>query len=219
MIKPIFGLAKASGASEPKSLAAAYGNWSGVRSNHVITQSGKFSGSDGSSRSISSSEDRGLLLEIRSRSDLIVVDAATARLEQYRTPRSGARLAIFSLAGDFDGIPAIEDQPNPVFLFSSAAVTSEQTSSENVIVQIGSKPFDGFLNWANSNGFGSILLEAGPTLTALAFEAGVVGQSAITRTPIAASETPETQRNPFDGEAVLVSFAQSEDHSFSLWTH
>jgi riboflavin biosynthesis pyrimidine reductase len=131
----------------------------------------------------------------------------------------GARLAIFSLTGDFGGIPAIEDQANYVFLFSSAAVRTEQTSSKNVSVQIGSKPFDGFLNWANFNGFGSILLEAGPTLTALAFEAGVVGQSAITRTPIAASETPETQRNPFDGEAVLVSFAQSEDHSFSLWTH
>ena len=219
MIEPIFGLAKAAGAFNPKSLAAAYGPWSGIRSNHVITQSGQFSGSDGSSRSISSDEDRALLIEIRSHSDLIVVDAATARLEKYRAPSSGALLAIFSLTGDFDGIPAIEDQPNPVFLFSSAAVTTEQTSSKNVIVQIGGKPFDGFLNWANSNGFGSILLEAGPTLTALAFEAGVVGQSAITRTPIAASETAETQRNPFDGEAVLVSFAQSEDHSFSLWTH
>jgi hypothetical protein len=106
VIKPIFGLAKTSGASEPKTLAAAYGNWSGIRSNHVITQSGMFSGSDGSSRSISSEEDRELLLEIRSRTDLILVDAATARLEQYRTPRSGARLAIFSLNGDFDGIPA-----------------------------------------------------------------------------------------------------------------
>jgi riboflavin biosynthesis pyrimidine reductase len=219
VIEPIFGLAKAAGALNPKSLAAAYGNWSGIRSNHVITQSGKFWGSDGSSRSISSSEDRELLLEIRSRTDLILVDAATARLEQYRTPRSGARLAIFSLAGDFDGIPAIEDQANPVFLFSSAAGRTEQTSSKNVSVQIGSKPFEGFQSWANSNGFGSILLEAGPTLTALAFEAGVVGQSAITRTPIAASETAQTQRNPFDGEAVLVSFAQSEDHSFSLWTH
>ena len=219
MIKPIFGLAKASGASEPKTLAAAYGNWFGIRSNHVITQSGEFWGSDGSSRSISSREDRELLLEIRSRSDLIVVDAATARLEQYRAPRSGARLAIFSLTGDFNGIPAIEDQANPVFLFSSAEVKTAQISSMNVPVQIGTKPFDGFQSWANSNGFGSILLEAGPTLTTLAFEAGVVGQSAITRTPIAASETTETQQNPFHKDAVLVSFAQSEDHSFTLWTH
>ena len=219
MIKPIFGLAKASGASEPKSLAAAYGNWSGIRSNHVITQSGMFSGSDGSSRTISSKEDRELLLEIRSRSDLIVVDAATARLEQYRTPRSGARLAVFSLTGDFEGIPAIEDQANPVFLFSIAGIKTDQISSMNVNVQIGSKPFDGFLSWANTNGFGSILLEAGSTLTRLAFEAGIVGQSAITRTPVSASETAKTQQNPFDGEALLVSLAQSEDHSFSLWTH
>jgi riboflavin biosynthesis pyrimidine reductase len=88
-----------------------------------------------------------------------------------------------------------------------------------VQVQIPGKPFEGFLTWANSNGFKSILLEAGATLTALAFEAGIVRQSAVTRTPITSSDTPETQQNPFDTDAVLVSFAQSEDASFSLWTH
>jgi riboflavin biosynthesis pyrimidine reductase len=219
VIKPIFGLAEASGASDPKTLAAAYGDWSGIRSNHVITQTGKFSGSDGSSRSISNKEDRDLLLEIRSRSDLIVVDAATARLEQYRTPRSGARLAIFSSTGDFDGIPALSDQANPVFLFSSPAINTSRESSKSKHVQIGGKPFEGFQSWAYSNGFGSILLEAGPTLTRLAFEAGIVGQSAITRTQIAPSNTAETQQNPFDKHAVLVSFAQSDEASFSLWTH
>ena len=219
MIKPIFGLAKASGASEPKSLAAAYGNWSGIRSNHVITQSGKFSGSDGSSRSISTKEDRELLVEIRSQSDLIVVDAATARFEKYRTPSSGASLAIFSLSGNFEDIPVVEDQEAPVFLFSASADRINREDSKNVHVQIPGKPFDGFLTWANSNGFKSILLEAGPTLTALAFEAGIVRQSAVTRSPITSSDTPETQHNPFDKDAVLVSFAQSEDASFSLWTH
>ena len=219
MIKPIFGLAKASGASEPKSLAAAYGNWSGIRSNHVITQSGEFSGSDRSSRSISTKEDRELLVEIRSRTDLIVVDATTARLEQYRTPRSGASLAIFSLSGNFEDIPVVDDQEASVFLFSASADRINREDSKNVHVQILGKPFDGFLTWANSNRFKSILLEAGPTLTALAFEAGIVRQSAVTRSPITSSDTPETQHNPFDKDAVLVSFAQSEDASFSLWTH
>ena len=219
MIQPIFGLAKATGASDPESLAAAYGTWSGIRSNHVISQSGSFWGSDGSSRSISSKEDRGLLLEIRSRSDLIVVDAATARLEQYRTPISGARLAIFSSSGNFTGIPAVEEQETPVFLFSISAEQLNSTSSKNVHVRIQPNPFEGFHSWANDNGFGSILLEAGPTLTAIAFKAGIVGQSAITRTPIATNDGPDTLQNPFDKEAVLVSFAQSEDASFSLWTH
>jgi riboflavin biosynthesis pyrimidine reductase len=219
VIKPIFGLAKASGALNPKSLATAYGPWSGIRSNHVISQSGSFWGSDGSSRSISSKEDRDLLLEIRSRSDLIVVDAATARLEKYRTPSLGPSLAIFSLSGNFEGIPAAEDQTAPVFLFSTSAHRINQEYSKNVHVQIIRKPFDGFLNWASSNGFASILLETGPTLTTLAFEAGIVGQSAITRTPNAASDAPQTLQNPFDKEAVLVSFAESEDANFSLWTH
>lgn len=218
MIKPIFGLAKASGASEPKTLAAAYGAWSGVRSNHVISQSGSFSGSDGVSRSISSKQDRELLVEIRSYSDLIMVDAATARLEQYRTPSSGAPLAIFSLSGNFTGIPAVEDQANQVFLFSSS-VEQLPMGSKNVHVQIRNNPFEGFQSWANTNGFSSILLEAGPTLTALAFETGIIGQSAITRTSIATNEDLVTLQNPFDKDAVLVSFAKSEEASFSLWTH
>ena len=219
MIKPIFGLAEVSGALNPKSLAAAYGPWSGIRSNHVITHSGEFSGSDGSSRSISTKEDRALLVEIRAHSDLIVVDAATARLERYRTPSSGASLAIFSKSGNFEDIPAVDDRESSVFLFSASADRISQEDSKNVQVQIPGKPFEGFLTWANSNGFKSILLEAGATLTALAFEAGIVRQSAVTRSPISSSDTPETQQNPFDTDAVLVSFAQSEDASFSLWTH
>jgi len=219
VIEPIFGLAKASGALDPKSLAAAYGPWSGIRSNHVITQSGQFSGSDGSSRSISTNEDRVLLIEMRSHSDLIVVDAATARLENYRAPSSGASLAIFSLSGNFEGIPAVDETEAQVFLFSASADRISQEDSKNVHVQIQGKPFEEFIGWAIFNGFGSILLEAGPTLTALAFEAGVVSQSAITRTPVAKIETPKAQQNPFDEDAVLVSFAQSEDASFSLWSH
>jgi riboflavin biosynthesis pyrimidine reductase len=219
VIKPILGLAKSTGASDPKSLAAAYGTWSGIRSNHVISQSGRFSGSDGSSRSISTKEDWELLIEIRSRSDLIVVDAATARLEKYRTPSSGARLAIFSMSGNFTGIPAVEDAASSAFLFSSSLEQLSSISSKNVHVQIQSDPFNGFQSWANHNGFGSILLEAGPTLTAKAFEAGIVGQSAITRTPAATTNAPETVQNPFDKDAVLISLAQSEDASFSLWTH
>ena len=219
MIEPIFGLAKASGALDPKSLAAAYGPWSGIRSNHVITHSGQFSGSDGSSWSISSDEDRALLIEMRSHSDLIVVDAATARLEKYRAPRSGALLAIFSLSGNFEGIPAVDETEAQVFLFSASADRISQEDSKNVHVQIQGKPFEEFIGWAIFNGFGSILLEAGPTLTALAFEAGVVSQSAITRTAVAKIETPKAQQNPFDEDAVLVSFAQSEDASFSLWSH
>ena len=219
MIKPLFGIAKATDASDPKSLAAAYGAWSGIRSNHVISQSGSFWGSDGSSRSISSKEDRELLVEVRSRSDLIVVDAATARLEQYRTPSAGRRLAIFSLSGNFSGIPVVEDPETAVFLFSSSLEQLSSISSKNVHVQIQSDPFADFLKWANEKGFGSILLEAGPTLTAKAFEAGIVGQSAITRTPLATKDAPETLQNPFDKDAVLISLAQSEDASFSLWTH
>jgi riboflavin biosynthesis pyrimidine reductase len=219
VIEPIFGLAKATGASDPKSLAAAYGTWSGIRSNHVISQSGRFSGSDGSSRSVSTKEDRQLLIEIRSRSDLIVVDAATARLEKYRMPSSGARMAIFSISGNFTGIPAVEDTASSVFLFSSSGEQLNSSSSKNVHVQIQSDPFAEFQKWAHENGFGSILLETGPTLTARAFEAGIVGQSAITRTPIATTDAPESLENPFDKDAALVSFAQSEDASFSLWTH
>lgn len=219
MIQGLYGLAESAEAQNAEALAASYGTWSGIRTNHVIGEHGNFSGSDGSSRSISTQEDRELLLALRSRADLVVVDAATARLEKYRAPSSGAPLAIFSLSGSFDGIPAVDDATGRVFLFTQKPNEKYLNSTNLTLVSIDEQPFQGFLSWAAKNNFDSVLLEAGPTLTRHAFEAAVVEQSAITRTPLLSAEQQESETNPFDGQAVLLSKAASMDASFYLWSH
>jgi riboflavin biosynthesis pyrimidine reductase len=218
MIQADQGLAKKAQATSIESLAQCYGVWEGVRSNHVIDRAGAFAGSDGSSRSLSTKEDRDLLIELRARADLIVVDAATARIESYRSPSSGAKLAIFSAGGDFSGIPAVENPEEFIYLFSPSAIAAPgQLNLKPNLTQ--SNPFIGFLDWAMENGFSSVLLEAGPTLTSMAFELGIVKESALTVTPRILGSDNQAIRHPFDANSQLVSLAHSADASFTLWTH
>ncbi len=219
MIQATFGLAETAKAFDVPSLAACYGSWVGVRSNHVLDAHGNFSGSDGSSRSISTKEDRELLLALRSISDLIVVDASTARLEQYRAPKSRTPLAIFSLSGDFTNIPAVENSLSPTYLFTGTGSPQCSENSKAIIVQASESPFKGFLEWAEAQSLEAILLEAGPTLTAKAFEAGIVRQSAVTRTGLLPNADPFLVPNPFDAQAKLISLALAPGASFSLWNH
>jgi hypothetical protein len=214
-----YGYAQAANATDAESLADSYGDWTGIRSNHALSSTGSFAGSDGSSRSISTKEDRELLLALRARADLIVVDAATARLEQYRAPKSKTTLAIFSLRGDYSGIPAVASSESPIYLFTGSASPMLPENNYAVEVPISPEPFESFLEWANSLSFHSILLEAGPTLTTKAFEANVVRQSAVTRTGLSANTDPMQLANPFDSNARLVSLAQADGASFSLWNH
>jgi riboflavin biosynthesis pyrimidine reductase len=219
VIQAIFGLAQMAKATDAQSLAESYGSWNGVRSNHVLSASGSFSGADGSSRSIATKEDRELLLALRGLADLIVVDAATARLEQYRAPKTGTALAIFSSSGDFTNIPAVETSELPIYLFTGSTSPMFPGNPNAVVIPLPERPFEGFLAWSKSRSLDAILLEAGPTLTARAFEAGIVRQSAVTRTGLSEDTGPMVMTNPFDPEAKLISMAQAEGASFSLWNH
>jgi riboflavin biosynthesis pyrimidine reductase len=219
VIQGVFGLAQSANAVDVPSLAASYGPWIGVRTNHVLDSSGSFAGSDGSSRSISTTEDRDLLLALRSRADLIVVDAATARLERYRAPKSKVPLAIFSSSGDFTSIPAVETSEQPIYLFSSDNSSIYPSNPNVVLVPTSQRPFDGFLEWVKSHSIDSILLESGPTLTAMAFDARIVSQSAITITGVSPESEPALLTNFFDPEATLVSLASASGASFTLWVH
>ncbi len=217
MITPIFGLALDSGASSPEALAASYGKWNGILSNHVIDINGRFVGADGSSRSISTLEDRQLLLALRSKAELIAVDAATARKEQYQMPRSGAKIALFSLSGDFSGIPAAESSASDCFLFSPGA-TNDLNQRELQTFE-PANPFPSFMSWAHDQGLSSILLEAGATLTRIAFSTGAVGQSALTISGSNLGLRELQNVHPFDRDASIESVAHSADATFTYWTH
>jgi riboflavin biosynthesis pyrimidine reductase len=218
MIEAAFGLAKQESVTDIPGLARSYGSWSGVRSNHVVDAQGSFAGIDGSSRSITTEDDFALMLALRAMSDLIVVDAATARKERYKSPSSGASLAIFSRTGEFEQIPAVADAAIQTFLFTPTPETAPIGANLS-IVRIAQDPFSTLSAWLSKTGFTSVLLEAGPTLTSLAFASGVVSESALTLVPARRHEEPSSLKHPFELGAELVSIAHGSNASFTLWKH
>jgi riboflavin biosynthesis pyrimidine reductase len=216
MIEATFGLAKEDSVADIQSLARSYGPWSGIRSNHVIDDQGRFFGGDGSSRSITTEDDKALMLALRAMADLIVVDAATARKEGYKSPSSAAKLAIFSKTGNFDQIPAVSSATSETFLFSPNPDATPTGSNLSAVLSI-EDPFDGFVAWTKAAGFSSVLLEAGPTLTEMAFARGVVSESAITLVPARIDLSPSNAVHPFDSNGELISIAHTLGASFTLW--
>lgn len=219
MITPVSGLALEHNAKTPPALARAYGPWVGIRSNHVVTQSGEFFGSDFSSRSISNETDRQLLIALRSMADVIMVDAATARRELYRAPKSGAFLAIFSNSGNFEGIPAVTASPEKTLLFATKSNSANQEFAGSPRINFSEDPIMDFVEQSHKKGFRACLLEAGPSLTNLMFSHGLVSQSALTITPKVQKLLETDLGNPFDSNARLVSLAEASDSTFSYWLH
>lgn len=75
----------------------------------VSTTDGKFAGVNGVSRDLSNELDLQGLIALRIISDGILTTAKTARIERYDRSKH-ADLALVSRTGDFDGIPAVEDE-------------------------------------------------------------------------------------------------------------
>jgi riboflavin biosynthesis pyrimidine reductase len=217
MISAISGLALSRRVTDTEDLAKSYGPWSGIRTNHVVSTSGSFFDESGSSRGLSTKEDLGLLLALRRHADLVIVDAVTARNEQYRK-LSSAHLAIVSASGNFESIPAA-DSSSGVTLFAPSIQESDSHSKPEVVTIDPAEPFAALLTWANRMRLDSLLLEAGPTLTKLCFKTSQVAQSAITVTPKVPIEDLDRLENPFRGQGSLVSVAQSSDATFTLWSY
>jgi riboflavin biosynthesis pyrimidine reductase len=218
MISPAYGLAREANATTAQALADSYGRWVGILSNHVITLNGEFAGEDGSSRSISHPTDRQLLIALRAKADLIVVDAATARAEQYRLPSSGAALAIFSRSGVFSGIPALEETTDKCFLFSSEA-PKDSRHHTHVPIKSSANPLHQLSEWAEGNDLPAVLLEAGPTLSRTAFDNNLVQHSALTISGANQELDFIATAHPFDASATLLSVAHFEGGSFTYWRH
>jgi len=217
MIAGRSGLALTSQVSDASGLAKSYGTWSGIRTNHVVSASGSFIDESGSSRGLSTAEDLELLLALRKGADLVIVDAATARNEKYGK-LSSAHLAIISASGSFEGIPAINASTG-VTLFSPAQPSMNANSTLEHFSINSVDPFEAVIEWSSKMQLKSLLLEAGPTLTRIAFSTKAVSQSAITITPRVPIESLTPQWNPFSSQGELVSVAESEDACFTLWSY
>ena len=129
--------------------------FNGVRANFVVDATGNFVGKSGSSRDISNESDLAVLKKLRSLTDVIVTDAATARRERYQ-PSKWAPIVIWSKSGNFSEISESPDlwretTPNPAVALAELLTR-----------------------------FQSILLETGPTLTRLIAEAKLIDELKLT---------------------------------------
>lgn len=212
MITPVSGTALTAKASTIQELAESYGKWTGIRTNHVMGKSGDLIGPDGSSRSLSTVDDLELMLALRTQAEVLVVDAKTARQERYAVPKGALILVIASDSGNFDEIPACESY-HPRVLKAGPSLAGEQG------IKTGSNPWPAILDHFYSNGLSSLLCESGPTLTKMAFESGLVSQSALTVTPAVEDSAVRASIHPFDGVANLQSLAQSPEATFTFWRH
>jgi riboflavin biosynthesis pyrimidine reductase len=217
MIAALSGLALSSQVNSVEELARSYGSWSGIRTNHVVSASGSFFDESGSSRGLSTKEDLSLLLALRRQADLVIVDATTARNEQYRK-LSSAHLAIVSASGNFQSIPAASSTSEVTLFSPSAPISDSEIEIEHVTID-PAEPFVALLAWANQMKFSSLLLEAGPTLTRVCFATSQVAQSAITLTPRLSIDQIKPPLNPFGQAGSLVSLAESDDATFALWSY
>jgi riboflavin biosynthesis pyrimidine reductase len=217
MIAALSGLALSSQVNSVEELARSYGSWSGIRTNHVVSASGSFFDESGSSRGLSTKEDLSLLLALRRQADLVIVDATTARNEQYRK-LSSAHLAIVSASGNFQSIPAASSTSEVTLFSPSAPISESEVEIEHVTID-PAEPFVALLAWANKMKFRSLLLEAGPTLTRVCFATSQVAQSAITLTPRLSIDQIKPPLNPFSQAGSLVSLAESDDATFALWSY
>jgi riboflavin biosynthesis pyrimidine reductase len=216
MIKPVSGLAKKAQATTIEQLAKSYGDWNGIRANHVMNSAGHMVDEQGSSRGLSTKDDRELLIALREQSDAVIVDAATARSEKYKALRNSL-LVIVSRSGNFREIPATKDSTR-VLLASPIEAVIETGVTDKLVID-PADPFVAIAKWASANSLRKLLLEGGPTLSKLAFENSHVIQSALTITPSVMKTPVVPITHPFDSSAQLISLADTEDASFSFWSH
>jgi riboflavin biosynthesis pyrimidine reductase len=118
-----------------------YAELHGVRVNLVQGLGGVTSDANGSSRGISNSDDRDLLLHLRSLADVLLTDGETARLERYKIPKN-SDLAVFTRKG----------------------YVPETGTSEHRLIEIADESLANAIDVLKTLGYQRILIEAGPNL-------------------------------------------------------
>ena len=151
-------------------IAREYGICNGWRVNLALDQAGKAFGEHGDSNDVSSEIDRALLGKLRSLADVIVTSGATARIEKYKSSKH-APIAIFSLSGDLDSVPAIQGTQyfTPLVLTPAERVDTVEESLADVDARVLGFDLDAHgASWTESvshllqqQGFQSPILESG----------------------------------------------------------
>ena len=162
-------------------LLSKYVRTSGVRLAMVIDSKMRVFGASATSSDVSNETDRRLLMHLRSLSDLVITDAATAAIEQYR-PSKFCDIEIWSKSGDFRGLKELQSRDD------------KHGISLKIITDADSRLK--LLRLSRD----SILLETGPNLTAQLAELRLIDIASISVTGAGSAQ---------DAAAILDEFARS----------
>jgi riboflavin biosynthesis pyrimidine reductase len=163
-----------------------------VRLNLVGTVNGGATGNDGTSETITNPIDRVILNVIRSLADVVVIGAASVRVEGYFVPKRAA-LAVVTGSGDLTGhrVTSGGDRgPLLVLCPLDAVATARATVGDPNARIIGVAATDGVLSAdaivaaLHEAGYRSIVVEGGPRLAAHLVAGGVVDELCLTTAPL-----------------------------------
>lgn len=202
-------------------------NW--VRANMVISQDGHFVGPSDSSRDLTTEADLKLLLLLRVLSDVVLVGANTARVENYRQPKQRSdfeflsrpvpRLAIVSESLKLDAssnlfhggahrtlvINAGSNPPSDELLEVAdvVSVPSDKDFARNLIQSLSQLKLE------------KVTCEGGPTLLSQLLKARVVDEYDLSVSPIHVGGTPQwPEALPQDADWDEVGVASSGNFKF-----
>jgi riboflavin biosynthesis pyrimidine reductase len=193
----------------------------------IISQDKHFVGPSDSSRDLTSESDLKLLLLLRALSDVVLVGANTARMENYRQPkareefaflnRRPPRIAVVSSSLDFDlAAPLFHGGQEKTIIINVGGRTPSVALSEfaQVIdVPSTSSSFVPYLIAALSElGIRKITCEGGPSLLSQLLEAGAIDEYDLTVSPLTVGGTPAwSDALPQESDWDLVGTAVSGD--------
>jgi riboflavin biosynthesis pyrimidine reductase len=197
----------------------------------VISKDGHFVGPSDSSRDLTSESDLRLLLLLRAVSDVVLVGANTARMENYRQPKSRdefaflnrnpPRIAVVSSSLDFDLTAPLFNggqQPTIVVNVGSHTPSLELDKIAQVIKVSSSGSFSFAQNLIAAladNGLYKITCEGGPSLLTQLLEAQAVDEYDLTVSPVIVGGSPAWPGAiPNESDWNLVGTAVSGDFEF-----
>lgn len=162
-----------------------------VRLNMITSLTGSAVGADGTSETLTSRVDRGILGAIRRDADVVLVGAQTVRAEGYIVPRT-ARLAVVTSSGDLAGLRLRDDDDldDRVLVLCPAehadAVADRVARPGIRIVPVpaddGMRPA-GILDALANVGHRRVVCEGGPTLATAFAAAGLIDEYCLTVAP------------------------------------
>jgi riboflavin biosynthesis pyrimidine reductase len=158
-----------------------------LRLNLIASVSGSAVGVDGTSESLTNAADRMLLNVIRGLAEVVLVGAASVRVEGYFVPRAAA-LAVVTASGDLSGHRiTTTGKRGPLIVLCPASVADRvRNTLGDVEVRILELPdVDGAIAAADivaalhGEGYRSIVCEGGPNLAAHLVRGGVVDEACL----------------------------------------